>query len=148
MFATGCSDSAQEQEAARQRELTEAFAPTFNEASSHHRTTMAEIQGSGRTALEAGDEDAVLDVYRSLRDASGAAADEFETLEAPANVSAQHQSLIENLRRQQQSLDDIVTAAEAQQDAALTEELQGLASLLADFATIHTAIDTKLAQGP
>ncbi len=109
---------------------------------------MGEIQEAGRSALDADDEDAVLDVYRSLRDANGTAAEEFDALEAPSDIRAQHRSLVENLRRQQESLNDVVEAAVAQRDGALTQALQGFSSLLVDFAAIHDAIDTQLAQGP
>lgn len=148
IIATGCTDSALEHETARQEQLAAAFAPMFEETSTRYREGVTEIQESGRSALEAGSADAVLDVYRALRDATAAAADDFETFDPPASIRAQHESLIANLRDQQQALDAIVTAAVAQKDGALTEGLQDLATLLGDFATLHQAIDTELAQGP
>lgn len=144
VFAVGCSTPAHERESAHQQRLAAVFSPTFDDISSRYRGDVGRIQESGRTALSAQDEDAVLDVYRALRDASAAAAEELDELEPPASVQEEHGALVENLRRQQRALESIVQSAVARRDGALTEGLHELTGLLVDYATLHDAIDEEL----
>lgn len=143
-----CTPTAEEQRAAGQKELTDAFAPSFAAASGDYEDAMRRVRTAGQEALAAQDRDAVVEVYRNLRDASRTAADAFEDITAPVAVRERQQLLVTNLRQQSDALDGIVTAATAEDDAALTAGLTELASLLADFTTIHSAIDQELAQGP
>ena len=144
----GCSPSADDQRAEEQAAAVAAFAPAFGSITSDYQTAMSDIRSNGRQALTGDDANAVLDIYKSLRDASAEAAEGFAEITPPAAVAGQHQSLVDNLRQQADTLDAIVTAAAAQQDAVLTDGLTRLATLLADFTTIHQAIDQELAQGP
>ena len=148
LLGVGCSPSSEEQETARQRELATAFAPAFKTATADYQQRMAEVQDRGRAALASGEDGAVVEVYRSLRDASEEAAEDFEGIEPPDAVVAQHRSLVENLRRQREALDEVIDAAGREANDDLTTSLNDLAELLVDFTTIHKAIDQELAQGP
>ena len=148
MAVVGCSPSAEQRRAEEQAAVVAAFAPSFDTITTRYQSSMADIQSSGRDALSSGDTGAVLEVYASLRDASADAASDFAEITPPSAVAGQHESLVENLREQADTLGSIVTAATQEQDAALTDGLTRLATLLADFTTIHQAIDQELAQGP
>lgn len=144
----GCSPSPEEQRANEQTAVVATFAPSFDTITTRYQSSMSDIQSSGRDALASGDTAAVLEVYKSLRDATADAAEDFAEMTPPAAVAGQHESLVENLQEQADTLDDIVTAATQEQGSALTDGLTRLATLLADFTTIHQAIDQELAQGP
>jgi hypothetical protein len=141
-----CSPSPEEQRAEDQQAVAATFAPAFDSITTAYQTAMVEIQTDGRDALSSGDANEVLQVYKALRNASADAAADFAEITPPAAVSGQHESLVENLQQQADTLNDVVGAATQEQDAALTDGLTRLATLLADFTTIHQAIDRELAQ--
>lgn len=142
MLAVGCTPSAH-RDGPEQRAVAAAFAAV----TSSYQAEMERVQQRGRDALAAGDREAILDVYRAFRDTTAAMHDEFAALDAPSGIRAQHATLLENLTGQRAVLEGIVNAASAGDDAQLTQGLGELTSLLASFATIHTAIDRELADG-
>ena len=144
---SGCDPTAEEQRAAEQEQLLESFEPSFASASGSYEDAMRDIRTSGQGALAAQDQDAVIAVYRELQTLAADAADDFAELTPPAAVRDRHNALVENLRDQARVLGAIVSAADASDDPALTTGLTELASLFADFTTIHSAIDNGLAEG-
>lgn len=144
----GCSQSAQERAASEQAEIATKFSAGFKRIAADYQTDITSIQQEGRQALAAGEQQAVLDVYRRLRDANAKAAHDLEGVAPPDASAQQHQRLIENLRGQRDTLDQVLAAATKGDDAALTGALGNLAQLFMDFATIHESLDKELAQGP
>lgn len=119
----------------------------FTAASGRYRERVGEVQAAGRAALGQG-EDAVLAVYRELRDAADITDRDLARLEVPAELQPRIDTLRDNLSRQVTVLDDLLAAAEAQDDAGVTAGLEDFATLLVDFATAQHAVDQELARGP
>lgn len=124
-----------------------AFRVEFAAASERYRERVGEVQDAGRATLGQG-EDAVLGVYRDLRDAADVTDQDLARLEVPAELQPRVDTLRDNLSRQVAVLDDLLAAAQRQDDAAVTAGLRDFATLLADFATAQHAVDQELAPDP
>jgi chromosome segregation ATPase len=146
LLGTGCSSDADSGDAAREQELETTFKSAFSDISQQYRTSMAEVQGQGRAALQSQDRDKVLDVYRAMGDATAKSREQFSKLTPPGRIAEQFEALLDNLQQQKTALDSVVAAAQAEQDAPLTDGLQEFSALLVEFGTIQESIQTKLTE--
>ncbi len=137
----GCSGEAPDEVAS---EDAPVYEPAFSEAVAGYSERIGQVQQQGQEALSSGSEEAVLEVYGALRDATDASTAELEELDPPAEVAERHDELIAALREQSDALDDVIAAAQAQDEAALTQALTRLAEQLVAVATIQQSIETEL----
>jgi hypothetical protein len=102
-----------------------------------------QIKAQGTAAL-GGDQGGVLEVYRNLRKATRDARTGYAGLDAPDDLDDEVASLVGLLDAQTAALDDVLTAAEARDGAALQPALERFAKLLSDWSVAHQDLLAKL----
>lgn len=136
--------AATEQDDGPPREQTRTFASAYTQATTDFEAQVDAVKDRGRAALEAGDDEEVVAVYRDLLEATRTAHDRYGDLEPPAGLDLPLDRLRDQLDAQVEVLTSILEAAEAGDEPAVISGLQELATLMVDWSNTHRAVVRRL----
>lgn len=88
----------------------------------------------------------VLAFYRELRDIAADARQQYGAISAPSEIQPVHQNILQLFDRQVSLLDDVVVAAEEEDQPALAEAVQGLVELTDEFDQARRAVQQAIAE--
>ncbi len=88
----------------------------------------------------------ILAFYRELRDIAADARQQYGSISAPSQIQPVHQNILQLFDRQVSLLDDVVEAAEAEDQPALAEAVQGLVELTDEFDQARRSVQQAIAE--